>query len=126
MLSREVLPDEAADHLDSAPAELRHLFELVVLVAEDGVDSVGADPVDVFLEGSLEAGGLGDVGLVPDACPFEGAGHRALLAAGLGEDEGLVTELVDGGAQLAADHRLAAVEPLGDDADAHQPSRIFR
>ena len=61
--------------------------------------------------------------LVPDVVAVERPGPRAALLLRPREHEGLVAELVERRAQLAADHGLAAVEPLADDPDAHHASQ---
>ena len=59
------------------------------------------------------------LGLVPDVVAVERAGPRAALLLRAREHEGLVAEVVEGRAQLPADHGLAAVEPLRDDPYTH-------
>ena len=115
----ELLPDEAADRQDPLATERGQLGELVVLVAEDGLDAAAGDPGAVLLGGDLEGGGLVDPRLVPDVVALEPALHRPPLLLRPRQDVGLVPELVERRAELAGHHRLAPVEPFRDEPDAH-------
>ena len=120
VLAGEVLPDEAADDPDAARAQLGELVELVVLVAEDRRRASSPRPRPRTRPSGvskLEAAVTSGWSQTPvrSSAPR----HRPLLAPRLGEDEAPVAELVDRGADVAADDRLAAVEPLADDADVH-------
>ena len=120
VLLGEVLPDEATDHPDAALAEPRQLGELVVLVAEDRLDSVHLDPGHVLVERHLEGRALGDSRLIPDSGPLQRPGPRPPLAPWPREYEAFVAELVNRRTHVAADDRLAPVEPLRHDPHPHQ------
>ena len=58
--------------------------------------------------------------LIPDAGVVDESGADVLAAGRPGEDEGLVTEVVERRAKLAGDHALSAIEPVGADPDPHR------
>ena len=121
MLRAEVLPDEPPVGADPRLAKRRDLLELVVLVEERRVQGVVAAPGQHLLSRDVIARGDGHALLVPDARVVDERRLDVRVACGAGEDEGLVPEGLERRAELAADHALPAVEPVGGDADPHTP-----
>ena len=115
---REALPDEAPDRPHAARPQRRDLVELVVLVAEHGVERVLRGPAQVLVAGDVGLGPLGHPRLLPDRVG-DPLLIRARALARLRQDEGLVAELVERRADVAGDHRLAAREPLAYQSHSH-------
>src|SRR5262249_4145422 len=105
----ELLPDETPEGAKPDRAQLRDLVELVVRAEEGRLERVLAGPALDLLGGDRVVRGLGHPGLVPDVVALDQARLRGRGLGGTGEDVGLVPELVERRAQVAADDRLAAV-----------------
>ena len=95
MLRGEVLPHEAADHLDAPGAYLGELVEAVVLIAEDRLDALALDPLGVVGERDVVLRRLGHARAGPRHRRGKARPAAARAPSGAGEDEGLMAQRVE-------------------------------